>query len=120
MNTRPQELTEAFKQLIDNHLADLVNLRAIEMLEIEQFAELLHVHPTHLSNTIKGATGTSPCGIYQEKVTQLVQHLLANPALRIKDIALSLDFEPAQFTKWFRRFNGVSPKEYRRNQILKS
>jgi len=63
MNTRPQELTEAFKQLIDNHLADLVNLRAIEMLEIEQFAELLHVHPTHLSNTRKGhAIGSASIG----------------------------------------------------------
>jgi len=120
MNTRPEQLTAAFKQLVDQHLADLTNLRATEMLEIEQFAELLHVHPTHLSNTIKKVTGTSPCGIYQEKITQLVRQLLANPALSIKGIALSLDFEPSQFTKWFRRFNGVSPKEYRMNQILKS
>ncbi|TSJ36603.1 helix-turn-helix transcriptional regulator [Mucilaginibacter corticis] len=120
MTTRPQQLTEAFKQLVDQHLADLVNLRATKMLEIEQFAELLHIHPTHLSNTIKDATGTSPCGIYQEKITQLLRALLTNPALSIKDIALALDFEPSQFTKWFRRFNGVSPKEFRQSKILKS
>jgi AraC family transcriptional regulator of adaptative response / methylphosphotriester-DNA alkyltransferase methyltransferase len=120
MNTRPEQLTIAFTQLIDQHLADLVNLRATEMLEIEAFADLMHVHPTHLSNTIKAVTGTSPCGIYQEKITQLVRQLLANPNLKIRDIALSLDFEPSQFTKWFRRFNDVSPKEYRKEQFLKS
>ena len=120
MDTRPEQLTGAFKRLIDEHLADLVNLRATEMLEIEAFADLLHVHPVHLSNTIKSVTGTSPCGIYQEKITLLVRQLLTNPALSIRDIALSLDFEPSQFTKWFWRFNDVSPKEYRKMQFLKS
>jgi len=120
MATRPQELTEAFKLLVDQHLADLTNRRATEMLEIEQFSDLLHVHPVHLSNTIKDVTRLSPCGIYQKKITQVAQQLLANPSCTIRDIALLLDFEPSQFTKWFRRFNGVSPKEYRKNHLLKS
>ena len=120
MLTRPQQLTEAFKVLIDQHLADLVSNRATEMLEIEQFADLMHIHPTHLSNTIKEVTGNSACGIYQEKIVTLAQHLLLNPDYSIRDIALLLDFEPSQFTKWFKRFNGITPKTYRERQFLKS
>lgn len=120
MTNRPQELTEAFRQAIDRHLADLIHHRATEMLEIEAFAEQLCVHPVHLSNTIKAVTGTSPCGIYQEKIIQVVRGLLANPDLSIRAIAFSLDFEPSQFSKWFRRFHGVTPAAYRKMHFLKS
>jgi AraC family transcriptional regulator of adaptative response / methylphosphotriester-DNA alkyltransferase methyltransferase len=120
MSTRPEQLTSAFKLLIDQHLADLVNCHATEMLEIEQFADLLHIHPVHLSTTIKETTGNSACGIYQEKIISVAQCLLANPAHTIRHIALLLDFEPSQFTKWFKRLNGVTPKVYRQQQFLKS
>lgn len=120
MPTRPEQLTEAFKALIDQHLADLVSYRATEMLEIEQFADLLHIHPIHLSTTIKEVTGSSACGIYQEKIIAIARCLLADPKLTIRNVALLLDFEPSQFTKWFRRFNGVTPKVYRQEQLLKS
>ena len=120
MADRPQQLTEAFTLMVDQHLDDLIHHRATEMLEIEQFAGMLHVHPIHLSNTIKEATGVSPCGIYQARIVKIARQLLVDPAYAIRDIALTLDFEPSQFTKWFRRFNGVSPKEYRKNHLLKS
>ncbi|NOW98703.1 helix-turn-helix transcriptional regulator [Mucilaginibacter sp. SG564] len=120
MADRPQQLTEAFTLMVDQHLDDLIHHRATEMWEIEQFADLLHVHPIHLSNTIKDATGVSPCGIYQARIVKIARQLLADKTYTIRNIALTLDFEPSQFTKWFRRFNGVSPKEYRKNHLLKS
>lgn len=114
MTDRPHQLTEAFEQLLDQHLDDLIHCRATEMNEITTFAKMLHVHPVHLSNIIKETTGTSPCGIYQKKITLLVRQLLSNPALSIREIGLLLDFEPSQFSKWFKRFHGISPKAYRK------
>ncbi len=119
-NSRAQQITDDFSKLIDEHLSDLEHHRATEMFEIGVFAEKLFIDPTHLSNTIKETTGHSPCGIYQEKILAVARRLLSTPACSIKDISLCLDFEPSQFTKWFKRFNGTTPKAYRNSQILKS
>ncbi len=42
--------------------------RCFEMFEIRDFASILHIHPTHMSNTIKLATGKHPCYFYEEKI----------------------------------------------------
>lgn len=114
---RPYQILAQFTQLIDEHLADLTHHRTSEMHEIEDFAELMHIHPIHLSNTIKQTSGISACGIYQTKIIETAKKLLANPALSIRDIAFMLTFDPSQFTKWFKRFNSVTPKQYRASLI---
>ena len=111
--TRPQQVKDDFIRQIEVHLDDLVHSRAEEMFEIERFAELMFIHPTHLSNTIKELTGETPCGIFQTKILETAKRLLADPALPIRNIAYTLSFEPSQFSKWFRRFTGESPKMYR-------
>ena len=117
--SRPEKIQQEFLALIDHHLDDLIHERATEMLEIENFAQRLHIHPTHLSNTIKDLSGTSPCGLYQPRILAIAQQLLHNPELTIKAIALRLSYEPSQFTKWFKHMTGITPKTYRA-QILKS
>ncbi|WP_295230654.1 AraC family transcriptional regulator [uncultured Chryseobacterium sp.] len=112
---RPSEITASFVQLIDEHLADLVSSKEETMFEIEKFAGLLYIHPTHLSNTVKQVTGETPCGIYQMKILDTAKKLLADKNLAIKDIAYILSYDPSQFTKWFKRFAGETPKAYRRS-----
>lgn len=112
---RPTDITESFVQLIDKHLADLVSAKEETMFEIEEFAGLLCIHPTHLSNTIKQVTGETPCGIYQMKILETAKKLLSDKNLAIKDIAYMLSYNPSQFTKWFKRFAGETPKSYRRS-----
>ncbi|MET4138167.1 AraC family transcriptional regulator [Pedobacter sp. UYP1] len=114
---RPEQIKENYLQLIDKHLDDLIHNRADYMFEIEDFAEQLHIHSTHLSNTIKALTGTTPCGLYQTKILSVAKLLLQRPGLTIRQVALMLDFEPSQFTKWFKRFHGISPKEYRSHSV---
>ncbi len=112
--SRPEQLKTLYIQLIDKHLDDLVRGRAEDMLEIEDFAGLMYIAPAHLSNTIKDTTGMSACGVYQHKIMETAHRLLADRDKSIRDIALTLSFEPSQFTKWFKRFNGMTPKEYRK------
>ena len=88
------------------------------MYEIEQFAALLFVSPVHLSNTIREVTGNSACGIYQKKIMDVALRLLADPSIPIHDIALALTFDPSQFTKWFKRFQGITPREFRKKLRL--
>jgi AraC-like DNA-binding protein len=116
--TRPEEITLRYINLIDEHLTNLVLNVTDQMLEIEDFAKLLFIHPTHLANTIKGMTGTSACGIYQLKIIERALRLLADASLPIKDIAYMLTYEPSQFTKWFKRITKLTPGQYR-SQINK-
>ena len=53
---RQHEIAADYLKELDKHLDDIVSGRATEMFEVRDFAELIHVHPTHLSNTIKSAT----------------------------------------------------------------
>jgi AraC-like DNA-binding protein len=112
--SRPQQIQESFIQLIDQHLDDLVHSRSEQMFEIEHFAELMFIHPTHLSNTIKELTGGTPCGIFQSRILVTAKQLLSDESLTIRRIAFILSFEPSQFSKWFKKFAGISPKDYRK------
>jgi len=115
---RPEQIKEQYCLLIDRHLNDLVNGLAEEMFEIEDFARLMFIHPTHLSNTIKAITGSSACGIYQVKILEVAKKLLSDSSLPVRDTALLLTFEPSQFTKWFKRLAGFTPQQYRKQLKL--
>jgi AraC family transcriptional regulator of adaptative response / methylphosphotriester-DNA alkyltransferase methyltransferase len=112
--TRPEQLSDQYTRLIDQHLEDLVTHRADEMYEIENFADIMCIHPNHLSNTIKDFTGISACGIYQEKIIETARKMLDDPTRSIRSVAITLTFEPSQFTKWFKRFQGMTPGQYRK------
>lgn len=114
---RQYEITAAFLAHLDAHLQDILAGRATEMLEIRDLADLLHIHPTHLSNTVKLTTGQSPCFFFEEKLLQIAQQLLRDNSRSVADIALSLTFDPSNFTKFFKRFTGVTPKQYRENYL---
>jgi hypothetical protein len=49
---RPEEILRDYRALIDRHLEELVKGKAERMYEIEYFARALHIHPTHLTNTV--------------------------------------------------------------------
>ena len=113
--TRPQEIKRRFEQLIDKHLLELVSGKADRMMEIEDFAAGLFIHPTHLGDTIKSCSGTSACGIYQIKILQVAQQLLSDDKRPVRDIAFLLTYDPSQFTKWFKRVSGITPRKFRNN-----
>ncbi|MBK0378336.1 helix-turn-helix domain-containing protein [Mucilaginibacter segetis] len=109
---RQHEITADFLKEVDKHLDDVIQGRVDDMLEIRDFAEILHIHPTHLSNTIKLTTGKAPCWFFEDKIMVLAKNMLQQN-IPIKAIALKLTFDPSNFTKFFKRFEGVTPKQYR-------
>ncbi|WP_375434118.1 helix-turn-helix transcriptional regulator [uncultured Hymenobacter sp.] len=110
---RQHEITADFLRAVDQHLADVVASRAIEMLEIRDFADQLHIHPTHLSNTLKLATGHSPCYYFEARIMDAARQLLRDTNRPVADIAANLTYDPSNFTKFFKRFEGCTPKQYR-------
>ena len=86
---------------------------ASDFLEIHEAAAMLHVHPTHLSNTIKETTGRSPCDLCNTRTIAAAKALLDRSDLAIADVAVKLTFEPTNFTKYFKRHTGMTPSAYR-------
>ncbi|MCY1239108.1 DNA-binding transcriptional regulator AraC [compost metagenome] len=114
---RQNEITADFLKEIDKHLQDILEGRATEMFEIRDLAAQLFIHPTHLSNTIKLVTGKAPCFFFEEKIMVIAKSMLEENKLSIGQIAALLTFDPSNFTKFFKRFAGLTPKQYR-EQVL--
>jgi len=110
---RQKGLTQQYLQLLDQHIHDLKEGKADRTLEIRDFASALHVHPVHLSNTIKEVTGKSTCDLYEERLLQVAKELLADQSLSIAQVATQLTYDPSNFTKFFKHFSGMTPKQYR-------
>lgn len=116
---RQHEITADFLKAVDHHLDELMQHKVMDMMEIRDFAEQMHIHPTHLSNTIKLTTGKAPCDFFEEKIMRIAKDMLQNSNVPITEIAMQLTFDPSNFTKFFKRFEGITPKQYREQAQLK-
>lgn len=115
---RQHEITQEYLGLIDEHLQDVLADRVEDMFEIRDFAEEMHIHPTHLSNTIKLATGHAPCYFFENKIMEVAKVQLLENKLSIAAIARQLTYDPSNFSKFFKHFEGMTPKQYREVALL--
>lgn len=90
---------------------------AEQTLEIRDLADRLHVHPTHLSNTLHEALGKSPCDLYEERLMALAKELLGDPSRPIGAVAAQLCYDPSNFTKFFKHYEGLTPRQYRQQMV---
>lgn len=111
--TRPNEIVEKYLFELDKHMVELKDGKAESTFQIKDLAELLFIHPTHLSNTIHDLLGKSPCDIYEEKLMNISKELILASNDPISKIAQTLTFDPSNFSKFFKRFENMTPKQYR-------
>lgn len=110
---RSKEITEAYLRELDKHLDELKSGKAVSTFEVQDIAALLHIHPTHLSNTIQEELKRSPCDIYEERLVNIAKELILTTDLSIAAIARQLSFDPSNFSKFFKHFTGTTPKRFR-------
>jgi AraC-like DNA-binding protein len=115
---RRHEIAADYIKELDKHLDDIVSGRATEMFEVRDFADLIHVHPVHLSNTIKAATGYAPCYFFEKRLMDISKSMLENTNMPISEIARILTYDPSNFTKFFKHFAGKTPKQYREAYLI--
>lgn len=112
---RPEDITRDFLKELDKHLEDIVTNKTDIMYDVRDFAKLLNIHPIHLSNTIKQTTGKAPCDFCEEKIVDIAKRLLRESNLSISKIALQLTYDPSNFTKFFKKYAGQTPGQYRKS-----
>lgn len=113
ISVRQKEIVANYLQQLDLHLTDLKEGKAEKTFEIKDLADLLFVSPKHLSNTIQEVLGKSPCDIYEERLIEISKELLLTTNKPISHIAQTLTFDPSNFTKFFKSFEGKTPKQFR-------
>jgi AraC-like DNA-binding protein len=110
---RQKEIVQQYTTELDKHIMELKAGQVEVMYEIRDLANLLHIHPIHLSNTIKEVTGKSACDLFEERLVTLAKELIATTSLSIGDIARQLTYDPSNFVKFFKKYVGMTPKAYR-------
>lgn len=110
---RKKELAKQYITELDDHILQLKQGKVDRAFEIRDLARILHVHPVHLSNTIKEVTGNSTCDLYEERLVKISKELLLQTDMSIASIARQLTYDPSNFTKFFKHFTGTTPKKFR-------
>ena len=113
ISARKKEIVQQYLQQLDGHIQELKEGNAERALEIRDFARMLHVHPVHLSNTIKEVTGQSTCSLYEERLVQIAKELLLTTNMPVAAIAARFTYDPSNFTKFFKHYTGTTPKKFR-------
>jgi len=74
--------------------------------------------PDHLARRFSEAFGASPTSYFENRRRDYARRLLGHSAVPIKEIAGNLGFRAlADFSSWFKRAHGSSPRAFRSSQI---
>lgn len=114
---RKKEIVRQYEAELAKYIHDLKEGKTDEVLEIRDFAGMLHIHPVHLSHTIKEVTGRSTCNLFEEKLVTAAKELLLDKNLSIAQIAARLTYDPSNFTKFFKKYAGMTPKKFREQNL---
>lgn len=113
MSNRRAEITSQYLEFLDRHIADVMNGNAPAFLELNQIATELFVSHTHLTDTVQKETGNHPCYFYDLKIVDIAKGMLTGTDKSIADIARVLTYEPSNFSKFFKKFTGQTPGQFR-------
>ena len=103
------------KEFIMVSFIDLVWKHLTDTREVSFYARELCVTPKHLSRIVRETSGKTPHEIIAGETLSMSLQLLQNNSLLIQQIADILHFsDQASFSKFFKKYVGMSPAEYRR------
>lgn len=106
VNNAATLLTKRYKLLLAEQIYQLKT--------VTEYAERLAVSPNHLHKCVKTVTGKSAHELLDDMRILEAKVLLKQTPLRIAEIAFRIgDFEPSDFSRFFKSKTGMTPKTYR-------
>lgn len=111
---RSEEITENYFQFLDNHIEDVVLGKTEEFMGINQIASALFISHKHLTDTVQKETGSHPCHFYDLKILDEAKKMLLETDKTISEIAKILTYDPSNFSKFFKKFIGKTPGQFRK------
>jgi AraC-like DNA-binding protein len=117
---RSQEKDQPRSLIILNQYQQLINKFYLEKKTVEEYASLLAITPNHLNDVIKQSTGKTARSFIVERILLEAKSLLTHTQLDIADISHNLQFdEPTNFSKFFKKYVGLTPLQFRNGKLLK-
>ncbi|HFK5543264.1 TPA: helix-turn-helix domain-containing protein [Elizabethkingia anophelis] len=112
---RSKEILTSYFAFLDQHIDNVVQGRVPEFMELNQIARELAVSHQHLSDTIQQETGHHPCHFYDEKIIDQAKKLLKETEVPIAQVAMQLTYDPSNFSKFFKKWTGQTPGNFRKS-----
>lgn len=107
--TRHEQLANQFKLLAEKQF--------IDKRTVNDYAEMLHISPRHLSDVVSKTFGRSPIQIIHDLLLLEAKVQLISTDKSISEIAYSLNFDDQpHFTHFIKKRTGVSPMELRKKR----
>lgn len=102
------------KDDLTKRFIDLLNIEYKHHHDSAFYANCLCVTPKYLSECVKKSSGKTAVQWIDDMVIAEAERLLRYTSLSVNEIASDLGFEdPSAFGKYFKRAEGVSPRNYR-------
>lgn len=107
---RGQQHLSAFLQLLEQHYR--------EHWPIERYAGRLGVSPPHLNALCRRLCHQSALQVIHQRLLLEAKRCLVYTTMTVGQVADSLGFsEPAYFSRFFKRYTGVSPRDFRDRDV---
>ena len=111
--TAGERLSQRFTQMIPKNYASGASMAF--------YAKELGVTPTHLTRTVKAATGKTAADLVTERVVHAARSLLESTSYPARNIAQHLGFgSAAYFTRFIQQHTGQSPSQLRKAAVAKN
>jgi len=106
LRSRGMELLDEFRHLVDTHYR--------ESSEVRFYADRLNVSTSYLAQVTKRISGQAPKALIDERIISEARRLLTSTSLTVQETTYQLGFtSQAHFTKYFKKFTGLTPSEFR-------
>ena len=116
--TLAQKSNVMIKGQDDNRLDDIlryIDVNLDKSLSLEKLSDFLHLHPNHFIRYFKDKTGQTPMYYIRCRRMDRAKRLLEETDLSITEIMQEIGFEEVSyFSKQFKSFYSMSPREYRK------
>lgn len=112
---RSKEITSSYFRFLDEHITDVVSGRVSDFMKISEIAVELYLSHKHLTDTVQKETGHHPCHFYDLRIIDEAKTMLLQTDSSISEIARILTYEPSNFLKFFKKFVGQTPGQFRKN-----
>lgn len=96
----------------------IVRTQYMEQLSIQSIAEQVYLTPNYICMVFKQNVGRTINQYITEIRIEMAKRQLEDPAVRLADIGIMVGYtEPSYFSKIFKRYVALTPKEYRQMYI---
>ncbi len=112
---RNSEIVKHFKKALESQFSGLTGSNDVYGTHLQDYAEMLKLHPNYLNNVIKSKTGKTVNDWINQRMISTAMYLLKSSTLTSKEIGNKLGFsQPTHFSRFFKKQTGITPSNYKK------